>query len=368
MENESEQPTKRQKMENVDKDVSYSFDIKIKKNYDSSQIKNIVGTVKLHGQEVGSLTAYLISRDRQFLSNCDIISQEIHECSSIFFDSRGRIDDECTKYFSPTCSNAAYLHISSVDINDEHRHQSLGLRLLWHMFQHPKVAGQWSIAFMFPFLNQIEDFSKADAVKVSLARYFSRIGFRQVPLMKWWFMEPSHLLIDNFLTKEVSDSIPVHIPIKKIIHGTDELSSKMSNLIRNYLNVRAFEVSLDSLIAQGGDINKSGLLQSAVANNREELIPVLFARGALLNQVDELGNSALHVAALCAFTTETSKYVNMLLSMGASKDLKNKDGKTPLQMLKVGFKESSKISSVMGCKPRIDIDNMMKALTSALKP
>lgn len=364
----------------ADSDSTYAFNVRIEQNCEYKKIRNITGTVALCDEIVGKLQGYLISRGADFLFNCGSISQEIQECSCAFFDNKGRIDEDFRNDFSPACNKGGYLHISNIEIDRGHRHQSLGLRLLSFMFKHSMVNKKWSIAFMYPMLNQIEDFSKADDVKISLGRYFGRIGFRQVPQTKWWFMEPANLLVEDFITKEMSDSVEVFIPRKKIANTTAYMYSRMTNLLQAYASDRSrscgeyhsilpiLQTALDSLIRYGGDINKEPLLQYAVANDLEEVMELLFSRGSLPNHVDELGNSALHLAAIGAPYNDTSKYIDMLVSIGAKKNLKNKDGQTPLQLLKIAFKEQSKLLSSFGLAKSPNADRLMETLISKLKP
>jgi len=76
-------------------------------------------------------------------------------------------------------------------------------------------------------------------------------------------------------------------------------------------------------------------LIKAVTSGYYQIVELLLVRGANINAQNELGNTALHVAA----TANTDRYNDMaivrcLLDNGADVFLKNKKNKTPLQVAK----------------------------------
>ena len=63
-----------------------------------------------------------------------------------------------------------------------------------------------------------------------------------------------------------------------------------------------------------------------------EMIKLLLEVGASPNQLDDNGNSPLHLVA--RFSTQSSAVVNLLLEYGAHLDASNKDGLTPLSIMR----------------------------------
>ena len=100
---------------------------------------------------------------------------------------------------------------------------------------------------------------------------------------------------------------------------------------------------VEALIADGCSMNCVDLtgdspLMMAVREGHEELVKKLIFAGAKLKLQDELGGTALHVAAVCNHI----QCGILLVERGASVTIKNQFSETPLDVAKADFKEAIK--------------------------
>lgn len=81
------------------------------------------------------------------------------------------------------------------------------------------------------------------------------------------------------------------------------------------------------------------ILHLLIESPATEFCSVLLDNGALVDSVDSEGNTALHVAATKPIITEdgTCPNVELLLAHKATKDIKNRQGYTPVEYLSVFF-------------------------------
>ena len=99
---------------------------------------------------------------------------------------------------------------------------------------------------------------------------------------------------------------------------------------------------LHQLVAHGVDIDQAlpggaTPLMVACALGNDPLVQVLLVRGASALAQDEIGNTALHVAAQYAFAADDAvvpgRMFDRLLDAGAPIDAPNRDAQTPLLLL-----------------------------------
>ncbi|KAI5810670.1 ankyrin repeat-containing domain protein [Pyronema omphalodes] len=67
--------------------------------------------------------------------------------------------------------------------------------------------------------------------------------------------------------------------------------------------------------------------------NTAELARLFISRGALVNAMDEEGNTPLHLAVRQPYNKNTGEGVEVLLRYGARVDVRNKDGETPMDFV-----------------------------------
>lgn len=133
-------------------------------------------------------------------------------------------------------------------------------------------------------------------------------------------------IVSDLLAAGADASVPAHT-------GVTPLSAAVS---------RSFERVVSMLVAHGVDIDQAlpggaTPLMVACALGNDPLVQVLLVRGASALAQDEIGNTALHVAAQYAFAADDAvvpgRMFDRLLDAGAPIDAPNRDAQTPLLLL-----------------------------------
>jgi GNAT superfamily N-acetyltransferase len=288
----------------------YYFIIKGVTTYDySGLVESYVGQVLLEDgkSEIGRLEAFEVTRylsSPNFYEWCDSIDQEVQECSTLFFDTKGRIQKKyVSKFPSAAKSDHPYVHITKICVDEAHRGKDLGIRLLKALLD--QLDGTWSIAMMQPY----PLYAGGAAFRLGiekLTRYFARLGFKQVGTnASSSEIKFSALQLADYtgviLDKAAVQTLPVVLPvpevvvsdvtkeIKKLIETTQipdirdqETLALLMTLGRPAFDPVAFEAKLREIQARGGDINAANALHYAAANNKYPLINSLIQCGKSL--------------------------------------------------------------------------------------
>ena len=93
------------------------------------------------------------------------------------------------------------------------------------------------------------------------------------------------------------------------------------------------------LITKGADVNGTNrfgctpLLSVARAKAAPEIVELLVSSGARADAVDQSGENALHKLAWFGYPEKNIRSAQILLEAGADVNARNRDGKTPLDIL-----------------------------------
>lgn len=291
--------------------TDYSFLMRQEEDEDSDgQVDFINAKVKFEGATVGRLSGYLFHRDGEFAGGfydtCDAICSETQECSVLFFKDTGRLQREFARTVSRTCNTGGFLYIESIEVDEEHRRQGLGLLLLQKCLNDIE---NWSIAIMLPFpLNLNGQQADADFATgiTSLGRHFARLGFHQCdsnPVSertKFWYLEECNYHGDILETESVQDLEVVHPSSKPVLNdltkeireiimqGSEEVmygpGAAVPVVTEN--DVSQFKENISAVLARGGNLDESGALHFAVANQKDEFLRPLVELGKLNNGGD----------------------------------------------------------------------------------
>ena len=88
------------------------------------------------------------------------------------------------------------------------------------------------------------------------------------------------------------------------------------------------------------DSKESSPLHWAAYLNKEVSLSYLIAWGANVNAQDTEMNTPLHLAVLASEAVKETRWVKILLIKGAKRDIKNNDGSTPRNLIKLGDMEN----------------------------
>ena len=115
---------------------------------------------------------------------------------------------------------------------------------------------------------------------------------------------------------------------------------------------RCDHAHIEDLIKEGASIRDSRAIFLATANGQPEIIKLLLRIGGrrLVNEQDEYGHTPLHVAA----EMKDPACMKVLLDNGASKELVDRKGRTPLKGLQDTKRDDAKFARSMG------LDRMQK--------
>lgn len=147
-------------------------------------------------------------------------------------------------------------------------------------------------------------------------------------------IEDNYLIIASQFGKK--DSV-----VFLINHGVD-VNSKLDNSNATALHFAAINGHLEIaelLIKNKADINievkRASALNIAIMRGHTKMAKLLIEKGSDLNSQDILGNTPLHNAII----KNNTQIVELLIKNKASKEIKNKKGKTPSDLLKTDSKK-----------------------------
>jgi len=335
-----------------------------------ARARKVTGTVSLTSnprEKIATLKGFLIKRGKSFYEHCDEINDELHEASFLFFEENGKLKKEFSDRngISPGCNSREFLHIYSVEVEKPYRGRELSLKLCNEVFKY--LRGRFSFVLMKPIQLNVEPDSsneERDASRVSLARHFARLGFKQCSSnpasveVSYWYIDATVRPEDApILSKEIVQKLEVCLPVRApsrsaATKGLIDLISERSCCTVfsvEHLYDASFRTRAQALIDSGADINASCALHFAVANKQNDLIEPLIALGANVNNSDYTGNTALH----CAAEAVNPEAIQQLRLRGADKSICNMEGKSALASAKAAHKKLQALNKMMGLAPTL---------------
>ena len=357
----------------------------------------------------GYLTGFLLPRpSRYFYQFADEVSQETVDLACVFCEPDGvasRVQNH-PKMTGDAVRGGGFLNIEKVEIHPESKGKDLGLRFIHEVLV--QLRGQWTLAVIapFPLSNHAceweancrldgdlttEQLQAAERNNKQVARHFARLGFVQAgtksDLVGAWFLTASNYFQSanptaSWLSQQQSKNIVIHERPKTVEKtGLDKELNEAAVAFpdRDRDNMRSLVLAgtpapppanlaerqaasllkMEELVRRGASVNNSGSLQIAAANRRDpKLLQALIRLGGDVNYRDELGNSALHVAAACM----RHENVEYLCSRGAQTTTPNLDGETPLHCLQNSIQNNADFTSTfgLGSLPVQEVDWMPK--------
>ena len=294
------------------------------------------------GSPVAWITAQLMTRRPGFLETCEAYSQELADCCLALFDARGRLEGAPlqNQVAASARTDGALLYIEKVEVVKAHRGNDIGAMCMHALLQ--ALVGRWTLAIIFPALEVLPPGTDFQTVVTKLSRYFARAGFRQChgdaphALNKYWWLEAGHVP-PGVLARAATTELTVHCrhAISRPTGLEHEIIDAMNASPTDLLSVRS---TLLAIVGRGGSLDSARALHVAVANKYKELLPVLVSLGASINLADEQGYTPLHLAAIAAaISSDTDvtavSVATLLLALGANKTALSLDGETPAQHL-----------------------------------
>jgi len=350
-------------------------------------------------KKVGYLNGYLIRRrNASFHSDGDMVCEELHEFTISLFDSKGNEctapDDSALARANISASQGGMLLIEKMEIQHCHRGKDMGIHFLHELLALTSIKNSVGLVVMKPWTlncmayednrtkmeemrknksdSERNDIARSDTIK--LRRQYSRMGFKAVQdspqYADSWFL-PMDLyksrskddISSTWMSKEEAASL--EIPMKPKKHFDSEKDKELKDLLHSKLfassspyamyNIpipaesrltESIKAEISKLIDEGASLKDINALHMAAAHYKSrDLFDYLIDEHKMeIEAFDGTGSYPLHVAA-CLSNTEA---VQILLSKGAQKKAKNKDGKTPRQVLVEQERNMSSFHSMLG--------------------
>lgn len=350
-------------------------------------------------KEVGYLTGYLIRRrNTNFHSDGDIVSQELHEFTISLYDSKGNEciapDNSALARANIPTSQGGMLLIEKMEIQHCHRGKDMGIHFLHELLALTSIKNSVGLVVMNPWtLNYMtyednrtkmeeirknkndsekNDIARNDTIK--LRRQYSRMGFKAVQdspqYADSWFLpmdlyksRSKDAISSTWMSKEEAASLEIPMTPKR--HFDSEKDKELKELLHSKLfessspfamyNIpkpaeskltESIKAEISTLVNEGASLKDINALHMAAANYKsKDLFDYLIDEHKMeIEAFDDTGNYPLHVAACCSNT----EAVQILLSKGAQKRARNKDGKTPRQVLEEQERNMSSFNSMFG--------------------
>ncbi len=348
------------------------------------EVRSATSTKKRKAEEeVGYLVGYLIQRNNpNFHYDGDAVDQELHEFTAQLYDSRG------VKCLAPrgstlakaniTAAKGGMLLIEKMEIQHRLRGMDLGIGFLHELLALPSITKETSLVVMNPWtLNYMKyddntskkneananksesekiDIARSDTIK--LRRQYSRMGFKAVQntpeYVDQWFlsMDPyksnsKDVVASTWLSKEDAGQLEIPMIPKRYVESDKdtELKELLSSLFGEHSSwsigtgtvqtgsklTEAVKARMKRMVDQGASLDGINALHMAAANykSRDLFAYLIGEHNMSTDKFDQTGSLPLHVAACCSNVAA----VRILISEGAKKRAKNKDGKTARQLV-----------------------------------
>jgi len=330
-----------------------------------------------------------LSRNGVFHEVCDAESDELQGISCLCCNADGTLRFRSlpgldAKVCGPS-NGGNFLHIEQVKLAKEHRGTGVGPRCVDRLLAWD--GAPWTFAAISPFtLNEdfhargmrgeptAEQVARTNELNDKVSRAFARVGFQQCKFgSEYWYLVP-HNRPAQVLTKEqVAHVTATRVPTPKRMdpHGVDsallaviygkplgedmEEDSALLTVFYGKLlgegrggshrlgidpntSVTDLIRGVETALAAGATIDNARLVHRLLASvgpsglteeKTMALLPSLVNLGASVNLADEMGCTALHIAA--ENSTCSRAMVHTLIAMGADRAATSMDGTTPFR-------------------------------------
>lgn len=277
---------------------------------------------------IGNANGCLVNMENSMgnlFSVVDSDSAELLEAGCLCFDNVGEIREPMRSQLVDLDSASerdGFLYIKGITIIEEERGIMLSLTLLRALFDFK--AEDFSISCIFPVAWGEEDRKRREVdplrdVKIQkIARLFSRLGYRQIGISDYMFLEKSQL--KEKLVKVKNGNIMTYAPSHYLQLHKPDLSASDNELVQAIINKDLVRVK--KAIINGADVKKTWALQRcACSDEKLNLLKYLLECGVDVNHQDHLRQTALMVASI----TGAVEAVTELLRNGADRNLLNCD-------------------------------------------
>lgn len=347
-----------------------------------------------HSRPVGCFEAVLVDRPGPFFAACDAESSELQEVSTSLFGKTGTPRHPTLKA-DLECFHGGFLHIQVFKLDPDFRENGssdIGLAAIALFLSLPELA-DWTVASYVsdargPLTEQqrnefeLARFSSTEAADKGTkqetsyqaraaidARQFLRAGFEDSAVEG--FDSCSLLIITRAMSQRphLSHAAALAVPLNRkrvssfpspaprtaidqtLFEALVGTCSSPEGKVLSEINVLAAQgvvdateaarmqcIAIDSLLAQGADLDRAAALHCAVAKRFvPSVLRHLVEHGANVNSRDVRGNTPLMLAAECANSRcsglnplQDDTEISALLTLGADPNLQDPHGKTAL--------------------------------------
>ncbi|GFH49784.1 hypothetical protein CTEN210_06260 [Chaetoceros tenuissimus] len=325
-------------------------------------------------EEVGYAKGYIIKRNYpNFHRDGDAVSNELHEFTFELYDKRGnkcKIPGSELASIPPSKGDMFLLDI--VEIDKKYKGMDLGINFVHELLKNvsktvgvcvmnPTISTKTSCRYRPSWSDLNTGTDKRDTYEmnrtftVKLRKQFYRMGFRPVKddsptLVNKWFLSLNDYktkidVKETWLSKE--DVQDIEMALTPRVYIKSEKDEALLSLIESMAELDNLKKDqINRLISDGASLTGINALHIAVACRRnDDVISYLIVEHNMpIDGRDENDNTPLHVAVAMENVSATAE----LLTRGASKSAVNKDGQTPMQVLKDQEKRLRAFGNMMG--------------------
>lgn len=381
--------------------------------------RSFSGVILVNGQKAGSFSANLIDREAAgpiFHSACDAESGELQEMGCALFSSSGKPRYPALKN-DASARHGGFLYIASFNLDAQHREggaTDIGAAAIRALLTSAEIDSRWSVASYIAdsgacltdaeaaeerermMANVHGRFADAPEEKASRkakvnermakdARQFLRAGFQEMEYKEGgWLYCTKHMMQTPPTSHEAAVSMPLRLTASAGGAGGSTTSSSTGQILtaadeKLLMQLRSTSGStpivsmlsqIDSLVAKGADLTRAGALQFCAANGDKDLLQPLLSRGAQINAPDQLGNTALMIAASripgqlsMHNRTQDSTFVSTLIALGADKNVVDRDGVSAFGHYLKAIRNSNDFSATFGgLLPKVKVDSTLRSM------
>jgi len=355
---------------------TYTVKIKVSRH---CLVQKIEASLHYQTHEVGQLTGIILPRpQRVFYEMADEYGGELQRLACMFCDKDGCANRIETGMPAEDVNSGGFLHIDRMKIEQGHKGQDLGLLMLHHLLFF--VKDDWKLAVLeaVPQSDRlcvengtaaVVTDDKFAEVKDKLQRHYARMGFQQAgrdgDTCDSWFLTAFKYFQNNtkvsttWKSRVEIQSLDVYVPPAK--YRPRGLDLELRRLVQECAPLN----QVTTIVRSGASIHGSRVLFILAAKNDEDT-PILKTLVGLgdVNEADETGCRPLHIAALKA----NAAMIQILLSAGADRSLRNGKGQTPMDCLESQKQDTADFFGAMGItKVRpMDVDPYWKSATALM--
>lgn len=325
-------------------------------------------------EEVGYAKGYIIKRNYpNFHRDADAVSDELHEFTFTLYDKRG---NKCkvpgSELASIPPSKGGLFLLEFVEIDKKYKGMDLGINFVHELLKYvSKTVGvcvmnpstlsattcryrpSWSA--LNTCTDKREKYEMNRTFTVKLRKQFYRMGFRPVKDDSPTFVDKWFLSLHDFKAKtdvketwlSKEDVQEIEMALTPRVYIKTEKDEALERLITNMTELDDLKKDeINRLIRDGASLNAINALHLAAAycKNSDAISYLISEHNMPIDGRDETDNTPLHVAVAMDNVSATAE----LITRGASKSAVNKDGQTPMQVVKENEKRLRAFGNMMG--------------------